>query len=414
MKIKKVFIEELPHSKSGKQILWRDCIGYKIRFIYDDIEGWLEIVNVKREKNDSILYLKYLNRTFKMLTNNFVKCKYGKMLGKYASDFKIEIDTRFQDDKRDITIIDREIRKANRTDKKNENRKWYKYTCNVCGWTEGWIEESNILKGIGCSCCANQIVVQGINDIPTTNPEMINYFQGGYDEAKLYTKCGGGNPNNPKGYIYPICPNCKEVRKNKIKIVDIYVNHSISCKKCGKGISYPNKFAFNMLEQLGINFIPEYSPEWIGQKRYDFYFKLDNKEYILEMDGGWHIKDNTKSGQTKEKSQAIDNYKDEQARFHDIDVIRIDCDYGGYDKFEFIKRNTLNSKLNKLFDLSMIDWNKINEFALSSRVKEACDLKRNNPNLTIRDISELMRLSKTTIRTYLYKGTEYGWCVYVP
>ena len=45
---------------------------------------------------------------------------------------------------------------------------------------------------------------------------------------------------------------------------------------------------------------------------------------IIEMDGGWHLNDNTISGQTAEESKTIDNYKDEQARLHGSDLCFLD------------------------------------------------------------------------------------------
>ena len=95
--------------------------------------------------------------------------------------------------KSDLTIINREIKR----NKQGNNIKWYKYHCNKCNWDEGWITEYDLKGEHGCSvCCPTpRLLVQGINDIPTVAPELIQYFQGGYDEAKLYTKTGGGNPN---------------------------------------------------------------------------------------------------------------------------------------------------------------------------------------------------------------------------
>ena len=40
--MRKVFLEKLPHTKKG--IDWENCIGSKVYFIYDDIEGSLKII----------------------------------------------------------------------------------------------------------------------------------------------------------------------------------------------------------------------------------------------------------------------------------------------------------------------------------------------------------------------------------
>ena len=424
--MKKVFLDDLPKG-AGKGlninklvINWKECVGYKIRFIYDDIEGWLEIINYYKKEQKVII--KYNDKEFEIHTGGLQRCQLGNLLGKYTSDFKIKTGARLKDEKRDITIIDRElIPRYDESGNLKSYDKWYKYKCNKCGFDcsdhfkngeykeEMWILEGALLtQGQGCSCCHGLVTVKGINDIPTNAPWLISYFQGGIDEAKLYTKNGGYK-------IYPICPDCKNIKNKKMRICDIYSRKSIGCT-CSDGIKYPNKFAFKILEELGVNFETEYSPNWIKPKAYDFYFKLNNKEYILEMDGGLGHgkKDNKMSGQTKEESKSIDDEKDRLAKLHNIEVIRIDCDYKNYDRFKYIKQNILDDKgLNKLFDLSIIDWNKCEEFALSNRVKEACEYKYNNPDMSTTEIGILMNLHTKTILKYLKQGTKiWDWAKY--
>ena len=50
----------------------------------------------------------------------------------------INVGDSFKEEKRDITIIERKIRRVKRTDNKTKkeyiaNEKWYKYHCNKCG-----------------------------------------------------------------------------------------------------------------------------------------------------------------------------------------------------------------------------------------------------------------------------------------
>ena len=78
----------------------------------------------------------------------------------------------------------------------------------------------------------------------------------------------------------------------------------------------------------------------------------------------------------------------------------------------WIKSNILKSKLNELFDLSQINWNKCGEFATDNLVKVACNYKKENPNLTTSDIGELMGYNRKTIKEWLIKGNELGWCYY--
>ena len=400
--MKQIFIENLPKYTEGtykNKINWKESIGCKVKFIYDNIEGEIKIINY--EKKNQTLIINYKNKTIKMTTSEFVKCRFGNLLNKITKEFKVEIGQIFKDDKRDLIIIDKEYRKNNN----GINRKWYKYKCNKCGWDEGWIVENDLLKGQGCSCCANRTVVEGINDIPTTAPWMVKYFQGGYDEAKLYTKS-----SNRK--IYPICPDCGRIKNKSIEIGRIYRTHSIGCS-CKDGISYPNKLMYNILEQLKIEFETEYSPKWIKPMRYDFYFELDNKKYIVEMDGGLgHGKKiHSKSNKTIEETLEIDNHKDKQAKLHNIEVIRIDCQKS---ELEYIKNSILNSGLNKIHNLKKVDWNKSEEFALSNLIKKTCEYKKNNIEMSTIEISKMININRATIIRYLKKGNNLGWCEYNP
>lgn len=421
----KVFLDELPRRGKTNQINWEKSVGKKINFIYDNIKGELKIVNY--DSKNSYLYLKYLDEeNFRINIGNLKKCKIAKLLNKRNGEFKIEIGTRYKDNKRDITIIDRTYKIRN-SKSGTIKEKYYKYRCNKCGYEcgehykngkyekEHWVQESNLLlHGISCSCCCtpSQIVVPGINDIPTTAPWMIKYFQGGYDEAKKYTYSSGQK-------IFPICPDCKRIKDKPITISNIYKRKSIGCKECGDGISYPEKLMFNILEQFKIKFETEKYFKWckfiINNKnkigRYDFYFELNNKKYIIEMDGNFHNTDNPMNGQTKEESKIIDDIKDKLADEYNIKVIRIDCQES---KLKYIKNKILESKLNNIFNLGKINWSKVEEFALSNLVKKACEIKKDNPDITAKNIGEIIKLNKITVIRYLKKGNKLKWCNYDP
>lgn len=81
-------------------------------------------------------------------------------------------------------------------------------------------------------------------------------------------------------------------------------------------------------------------------------------------------------------------------------------------ELEWIKNKIINSESMHIFNLLDIDWLQAEEFALSNRVKEACDLKKNNPNMTTGDIGDIMNLHCRTISGYLKRGAELGWCNY--
>ena len=416
--MRKIFLSELPRYKDGRykgKINWKESIGFKLNFIYDDIEDCLEIIDYIGEGNAFKAKIKYNKKDYIIDIRSLSKCCLGNILNKYTSNFRIEIGQTFKDNKRDIAIIDRKYIK----DKNGRTRKMYKYKCNKCGFDGGkhWstedkcykdeclIEESSLLHGGGCSCCnGNKIVVEGINDITTTASWMVKYFQGGHEEAKLYAKTS-------RTKINPICPCCGKNRNKKTSIKDIYNHKGFNCPFCSDNFSYPNKFMFNLLKQLNIEFETEYSPNWIKPKRYDFY--IPSKNLIIEMDGGFHNKDNNMNGQTAEESKEIDNYKDKLAKEHGIRVIRIDCDY--YDvesRFDYIKNNIINSKLNEIFDLNDINWNECSLYSESSLIIEVINLKKYNPKYTTGDIKKLTVYSIPTIIRWLKIGNELKLCNY--
>ena len=53
--MRKVFLENLPRKRTGNFIDWKNCVGYKVHFIYDNIEGDLEIIDYIRDRNSKLL-----------------------------------------------------------------------------------------------------------------------------------------------------------------------------------------------------------------------------------------------------------------------------------------------------------------------------------------------------------------------
>ena len=216
-----IYLDELPKkygigaNKNKLVTDWINSVGYKVKFFYNDIEGYIKIIgyNIKSGK----LNLEYNNKIYSMDTYHFNNCELGKVLNEYTNEFKIEIGQTFKDDKRNLTIIAREYKK----DKKGKQLKYYKYKCNNCNFecgqywnsktkcyeNEYWISEYSLIKGSGCACCSDspQIVVKGINDIATTNPELAKYFVNKEDTYK-YNKS-----SNKK--VLTKCPNCGYIKK---------------------------------------------------------------------------------------------------------------------------------------------------------------------------------------------------------
>ena len=400
--MRKCFLDDLPtkegvgRNKGKLTIDWENSIGYKVKFIYDDIEGYIIINNYTKPKK--ILLIQYNNVEFNVTTNQVKKCQLGRVVGKYTNEFKLTQNI-LKDSKRNFVIIDR---------KRDNKVKWYKYHCNKCG-NEDWLTESDLLTGKnGCNTCCipPRKLVLGINTIWDTDRWMCDLGVS-EEDAKTHTRCSGDK-------IFVTCPNCG--KQKQIVVNKIYNRKTISCT-CGDGISYPEKFVTSMLDQLGIKYIREYSPEWSNNKRYDFY--LENYNCVIETHGRQHYDNygfNTCSGRTLGEEQENDKYKKELALSNGIDYyIELNCSKS---ELEWLKQSILNSKLSEIIDLNKINWLICEEFAINSnKIKEICDYWRehneiNNEGLFLKDIGSKFNLGRDTIGKYLKKGTLLGWCDY--
>ena len=268
-----------------------------------------------------------------------------------------------------------------------------------------WLAEPhNVLRGSGCPYCADRSVLIGYNDLWSTRPDIAKLLEDPNDGYK-YAKSAHNKVNFK-------CPDCGAILE--IRINDVY-NRGFSCSRCGDGISYPNKFARAVLEQLPVKNIDyEYDPDWLKPYFYDNYFEYMDKKYILEMDGGLgHGKRKFGSKDQDTEGAKRDKYKDSLAREHDLNIIRVDCDYKTNTRFEYIKNNLLSSDLNKIVDLSKIDWIFCDKVAQKNLVKQACEIYMSGVK-NLNEIANILCVDRTTIHRYVKIGAKYGWCDYNP
>lgn len=381
---------------NSKGIDWKSMKNATLSFRYNDIFGELKIVEVFE---NGYLLVKYKDYDeFKIHRNNLLKCRLGVLLKQINYKYIYNVGDIVKNKYSEIEII-QQFRK---TTKNNMNIKFYKYRCLTCNF-HNEIGESSLLRGTGCPVCAGKRVLEGYNDIPTTDSWMVKYFQGGYNEAKLYTRHSAKK-------IYPICPDCGKIKDKAVFIYNIYKTKGIGCQ-CSDGISFPEKFMLALLKQLDIKFKYRKRFKWSQNKEYDFY--ISELNCIIETHGEQHYRkgfytiDNEK---TLEKVRRNDEIKKKLATNNGIsNYIIIDCQKSEVD---YIKNNILKSKLNDLFDLSKIDWLKCGKEACKNKIKEVCCLKKDNPNYSTKDIANILGISRGTVIKYLKIGNELKWCVY--
>lgn len=262
-----------------------------------------------------------------------------------------------------------------------------------------------------CAVCSGLQVCVGFNDIWTTNPDLGRLLADPEDGFKYMQ-----NSNKRTNFR---CLNCGYICKNK-SIIQVHHDMDVRCPICKDGVSYPNKLIFNALLQVKdrLDFLErEYKPKWCkfelnGKERtgiYDIYFGINNKTYIIEMDGCFHNKLHGKDvSHTLEDIKYIDRIKDELAIKENIDVIRIDCDYKSQDRYQYILNNILKSELSKIIPLKLIDFNKANVKSQKSLLVEACNLW--NEGYAANDIINKLHIGKCLVSSYLNKGQKYNLC----
>lgn len=81
---------------------------------------------------------------------------------------------------------------------------------------------------------------------------------------------------------------------------------------------------------------------------------------------------------------------------------------------QHIKNSIINSDLLELLNTTEndIDWLECDRFTSKSFIVDVCEYKNNHPELSTRDIGEVFHMVRTTIQTYLQKGSDLGICIY--
>lgn len=280
--------------------------------------------------------------------------------------------------------------------------------CKIDGY-EWYPLAGNLLRGYQCPVCGNQIIVAGLNDIWTTNPELGEMLDNPEDGYKY---CEYTNKN-----LKMHCPNCGT--KKLISPSSVMCN-GFACPTCGDGIKYPEKFIRNLLDQIGIDYKFQYCPDWIWPRKYDFYIYKYN--IIIEANGLQHYKDgfvslpNTKSAK---EQQINDLEKEEIALKNGIEkVIFLDCSFS---RLDYIKNTICNNEdLKKYFDFSNVDWIDIEKKSRQSIVYDVCEFYNNMDDVIGKSasnicvyIGEIFHLCSDTIKKYLMIGSDMNICSFV-
>lgn len=279
-----------------------------------------------------------------------------------------------------------------------------------CGHSPSTMNPNQYNNGYGCPICSGRRLKVGENDIATVRPDLIQYFSY-LEEAQKYTE-------HSSKYVELYCPNCGTPKTMKICNLS---NYGFTCDKCSDGISYPNKFMYNLLNELDVNFNAEVRFDWCCFKSFNdnekfnyglYDFVIEDLKLIIEMDGCVGHGDNKhyKKFTTNDETKYRDIQKDKLATNNGYNIIRVDCKYKNtLDRFEYVKSSVVKS-LSGIFDLINVDFNKIHKNSLNSFVMDACDLW--NKNYKISEICSVLKRSDVTVAKYLKEGNTLGLCEY--
>lgn len=395
---------------------WDESIGAKIPFTYNNYSNTLIIKDCFRKVSPNGHVQPYVSITCEGIdlgeiqTVSLINGKIGKLISQISFYWEYEIGENLIDDKRNITIIDRKL---------DNSIQYYKIRCNKCGFDsskyysavtdeykeEYWISYYSLKNNYGCPCCKNIAIVEGLNDISTTHKWMEKYFTNKND-AKHYSYCS----NRKKSMT---CPYCGEIKK--YQIYNLYTYGYLPCI-CSDGVSIPNKIAyytFNSIKGKIDYYEREYSPEWAKPFRYDNYLEIDNKKYIIEMDGGLgHGIREYKTNKKDVKGLKNDIIKEKLAKENNIILFRVDCNScSPYDYKTMLYRLVSIIKENIFYDIdNFINEEFIMKKSLSNLIIDVCYYKNNNQNFTNNEIASIFNLHKDTVKKYLKVGREYGWC----
>lgn len=327
-------------------------------------------------------------------------------MGKVFGEFKYNIGDVIKDSSRELEIIDRYC--VNKEKKKNGrtyslNEKWYKYKCLKCGNEDSVVEYSLHSQNCGCNAChiSSRKIVKGVNDISTTAPWMVPYFVNPND-AFIYNRCS-------KVKTKFKCLDCGRIYEKSIHLV--YASHGVACA-CSDGWSYPNKFMYSLLEQIGVDFTPEKTFDWSKNRIYDDYIEYNGLKIITEQHGKQHYDRPIRDSRSLEQEQENDELKQNLALNNGIDYyFVIDCRESNK---EYIKENICKSGLLDLLNVNQddIDWEQCSAFATSNIVKAVCDFLNKNPSMPIDDVATHFKFSKKTVYRHQRLGKQNGWIRY--
>ena len=265
----------------------------------------------------------------------------------------------------------------------------------------------NVEKNCGhfyCMRCYAKHRLKKEKSLNNTDPDIAKNL--------LHKEDGDYNTINSKYKLPVVCEFCGNTYYNyPRKIKD---SKSNLCPYCGDGFSFNNKFIYNVLKQIGINFNREFhDKKWcyiiFKNKKckviYDFEFCINNNKYIIEADGGFHYHETDLTN--LEDIKKIDELKDNLAVLNGYKIIRINCDQDNdYIHMDNFIKEQLLFYFKNILDFSNVDWDFCSKNAQSPLRKKVWELF--NKNYRQIDIQKELNVSSSFVKNSLKIGDKLG------
>lgn len=372
--------------KKQNQIDWKKSVGIKVPFIYHEYSGEITICAWRPGELD----IQYNGDIVPIKIRSFDQAKLGRALGFRNYSWIYEIgDECINDEGNRFKVVDREIRSTSMS----MSSRFYKLECNVCG-ESNWYFENDI--GRECPVCNNYKIVQGKNDLWTTDRRIAMQL--------LHPEDGKQCSIGKRVYLDWKCPTCGEIRKGLTPMqVKKTLDGMVPCPSCSDGYSYPNKFMFNILTEINQDFENEKTFDWngLGGRKYDFY--IEEHSMIIEMHGEQHYQET--------------NFTDlESVQRNDAEKRKIAIDNGirvyivinaSKSNAEFIFNNILNSSLPEYFNFDSIDIREIDTKA-SKRIRQRVFEILESVNYDFTMTARLLKIDRVTVSKYVNDAIKKG------
>ena len=456
----KVDTSNLPKLESGKnegKINWKESVGCKVKFIYEDLIGEIEIVDRLDNKR---LLLKYKDRIIEMESGNLIQGYLGKLLGIITNEFKYDVGTKING----FEIFKR-YKKVIFENKRSYEYKYYTIKCLKCD-TIFECKENDICRK-KCMCSNNasypekfmyamlmQLNIDFIYQYTKLNAKWVGdykydfYFSISGEEYIIETHGEQHYKENKK-----FKQSLEEVQKNDRSKYELAINNGIKLENYividfrystlfwGKKNIITSKLnqIFN-LNNIDWNICDEYKYNNVTKTD-----KMRNKKKITKEE---RIEINKKAAKaSKDKNShkvkvffnnklvgIFESIFDLSNLSEEVFGIKLGCnyiskyldnekEYNGF-KFETATKEEWEHFNNnfKIHEYVRLNYDKSENIyaykTYDNKLKYICEYWNNNKPkekyLTTGDIGKIFNISSNNVAKYLTIGNELGLCNYDP